>query len=129
MRIKTWSSYPLPNAFCSYVNSSFCRLLDDVVGANRGVLKIRASLSVKAQSLFEVESDNCRACELQKKISKRTNRDLLRDDIDLRIGEFFISLSNFLTSVAFQSIEEIVGFHSLAFTSGHFDVRSLLIFS
>ena len=52
----------------------FRHLFHDVAGAHRSILKIGAGFPHEVQRIFEIESDNGIARELQKEIAQRTDR-------------------------------------------------------
>ncbi len=104
-------------------------LPQDVAGPDCCVLKIRPRLAVEVERLPEVECDDRRPCELQQKVTKGADCNLVRDFGDLGLGEIRVSVLHFVASIHFEPVEKVIGFYSLALPAGNLHVRPLPIFS
>ena len=100
----------------------------DVVAAHGCVLDVGTGFSVEIERFFEVEGDDRRAGELQEEIPQSADCDLPRDRFCLRRHQFRVAFDDFAPGLRFQDIQQIVGFDSLTFSAGHFNVRPFPVF-
>ncbi len=102
---------------------------EDVADADDGVLNVGAGLAFEAERVFEVESDDGVARELEHEVAQRADGDLLGDlrggsasglaawrvvDLGLRGGD--------------ELVDQVVGLDAEALAAADFDVGLLLVF-
>src|SRR5436190_19764561 len=97
------------------------------IRSDRGVLAIRASLALERQCLFEIKCDNRISGKLQKKVPEGANCARLRRFLLRRLRQIGMTRFYFFERVAFQPINQIVGFDADTLASALLNVWLLSI--
>ena len=92
-------------------------LLEDIVGADDGVLNVRAAFSFEAERLVEVEGDDLPARELDQEIAHGGDRNLLRGAVGVGHRELGVPLRDLAAGLANRGIQQIVSLDAEAFAA------------
>ena len=96
-------------------------LAENVCRPNHRVLRVRPSLALETQRVFEIKRDHRRLRVLQHEVTQRADRNLLRNLLPVVFRQLAIPRIHFLLCRRNQRVEQIVGFHpeSLAPTDAY----------
>ena len=100
-------------------------LSQDSVHAHDRVLNVGSGFAFEAERIFEIEGDHRGAREAQQEISQRADGDRVRNGGALGFRRVRMPRVHFLARACFELVEQVVGFHALAFAAAHFDVGFL----